>query len=459
MKAPIRQFIILAFLLVSASGCVSFPDYHPDLPEDIGNDGLVVGQVVGIGQLRGWSRYTDVLVNDRKKGRVVNGFVAFAMSPGEYDLSGLYNESYGGSSSYGSYRVTTVYKTTLPLKRKFTVRPKGVTNLGLIVLYPDPGDKEQKKFMTLFLDNTKDMKSFIKSGYPVLAGRVNVDAMTLAPGALMPANLLEPLRKEIAIKEANFSKGYAAYVAGDVGTVAEVERDKDGKMAGVKLIDVSTVSNLQSQSPNYVQDRFAFLTTSNRLFFVQNGKATEKRPPDGLRAGKVFVFGKSDLVITDDKFEIYTSANNGDAWQAYLGHVTEKKTSASMSPGPEGYYIYASQPPVLLYNSYGKSDVRPVAFPAELKNLGLLREKPVGLFAETHTSVFKETEKRTFFLRPRGKTAWEARSMPAANCEYIRFADGEGKNVSTVCGESAVGGGGPRFQYVSGDSGRTWQRK
>ena len=459
MKSQMYRFVIIVLLLVSASGCVSFPDYRPDLPEDIGGDGLVVGQVVGIGRLRGWAHYTDVLINDRKKGRVVNGFVAISLSPGEYDLSGLYNESYGGSSSYGSSRVTTIYKTTMPLKRKFTVKPKGVTNLGLIVLYPDPGDKEQKKFMTLFLDNTADMKSFVKSGYPVLARSVNVDAMSLAPGALMPANLLEPLRKEIAIKEANFSKGYATYVAGDVGALAEIEKDKNGKITGVKLIDVSTVSNLQSHSPNYVWDRFAFLTTSNRLFYVQNGKATEKRPPSGLRAGKVYAFGKTDLVITDDKFEIYTSTNNGDAWQPYLAYAIEKKKTASMSPGPEGYYIYATEPPVLLYNSYGKSDLKPVTLPTELKNLGLLREKPVGLFAEHQTTYYKETDKRIYFFRSKGKTAWETRFMPSTNCEYIRFEDLEGKNFSTVCGETAVGGGGPRFQYVSSDSGRTWQRK
>jgi hypothetical protein len=459
MKSLMYRFVIFVLLLISTSGCVSFPDYRPDLPEDIGGDGLVVGQISGAGQMRGWSRHADVLINDSKKGKVVNGFIAIPLGPGDYDLSGLYSESYGGSSKYGSTTYTTIYKTTLPLKRKFTVKSKGITNLGLIVLYADPGDKEKKKFMTLFLDNTTDMKSFIKSGYPLLAGRLNVDAMSLAPGALMPANLLEPLRKEIAIKEANFSKGYATYVAGDVGALAEIEKDKDGKMTGVKLIDVPTVSNLESHSPNYVWDRFAFLTTSNRLFFVQNGKATEKRPPSGLRAGKVYAFGKSDLVIMDDKFEVYTSTNNGDAWQAYLGHTTEKKKSASMSPGQEGYYIYAAEPPVLLYNSYGKSDIKPIALPEELKRIGLLREKPAGLIAETQYSGYKDTEKRAYFFRSKGKTAWETRSMPSTNCEYIRFEDQEGKNFSTVCGEIAVGGGGPRFQYVSSDSGRTWQRK
>jgi hypothetical protein len=459
MTPHFSRLVLIVLLIVGLGGCASFPEYRPDLPEDVGSDGLVVAQVVGIDNLRGWSRYTDVLVNDKKKGRVVNGFVAFPLSPGDYDLSGLFNESVTGSSSAGAYRVTTVSTTTLPLKRKFTVRPREVTNLGLIILYPDPNDKERKKFLRLFADNTVDMKHFVKTAYRQLATKLNVDNMALAPGDLIPPVLTEALRKDIATREAIQSQGYAHYVAGDVGTVAEVQKDKDGKISGVELIDVPTLSNLQSESPNYVLDRLAFLTTNNRLFVVQNGKATEKRPPNGLRAGKVFAFGKTDLAIIDDRFEIYTSANNGDAWQSHLAYKTEDKTSARLSPGAEGYYIYAATPPVALSYTLGKGDLRPLPLPQELKALGFLREKPVGLFAENQTSVFKETEKRTFFFLPQGKTTWDARMMPAANCEYIKFADMEGKNVSTVCGESAVGGGGPRFQYTSGDGGKTWQRK
>jgi hypothetical protein len=452
----IRSFrvTVLFLLIVPVAGCVKLPDYRPDLPENlISGSGLVVGQVVGVGRLSQWSIYKDVLINDRKRSKVVNGFIAIPLSPGEYSFSSLYDET---STSSGTY----IYRhmTTLPIKRKFTIRPGEVTNLGLLVLYPDPNDKEQKKFLRFFVDNTADMKHFLKTAYPLLAPKLRVDSMTLAPGDLIPANLLELLRKDIAMKEVVASGGYAAYVAGDVGTLAEPQRDKDGKISGVKLIDVPTVSNIQSDSPNYVKDRFAFLTTNNRLFLVQNGKVDEKRPPDGLRAGKVFVFGTSDVVIVDDKFEIYSSANNGDRWQAYLGHATEKKTTAKLSPGAEGCYAYTAKPPVLLYAGYGKSEFRPVELPADMKSLGLLREKPVGLFAERETTYFKETEKRPFFFRPAGKAAWETRSMPANNCEHIRFTDGEGKNLSTVCGESAVGGG-PRFQYASGDGGKTWQKK
>ena len=460
MRKRLILFVMLGALsMVLLTGCVSLPDYRPDLPEDIGDKGLVVGQVVGIGRLWQWSIYKEVLINNRKKGKVVNGFIAFPLSPGEYELSGLYSESYGGSSSYGGYTVTTMNTTTLPVKRKFVVRSKEITNLGLIVLYPDPGDKEQKKFMRLFVDNTSDMKHFLKSGYPLLAQKLRTDTMTLAPGDLMPANLLEALRKEIAIKDAASSGGYATYVAGDVGTLAEVQKNKDGKVSGVRLIDVPTVSSLQSESPNYVKDRFAFLTKNNRLFFVQNGKVAEKRTPDGLRAGKVYALGTSDLVIVDDKLEIYASTSNGDRWQSYLGSVTEKKSDAKVSPGATGYYAYIATPPLALFSAYGRTEFKSVELPVEIKSIGLLREKPAGLFAEREISFYMETEKRPFFFRAAGKTAWDPRSMPTPNCAHIRFLDNEGLNLSTECGDRAVGFGGPKDLYVSKDGGKTWQKK
>lgn len=459
MAKRLFPICILLLLLGITAGCVSLPDYRPDLPEEIGNDGLVVGQVVGIGRLWQWSIYKEVLVNNRKRGKVVNGFIAFSLSPGEYELSGLYSETYGGSSSFGGYTVTTMNTTTLPLKRKFMVRPKEVTNLGLIVLYPDPGDKEQKKFMRLFVDNTPDMKQFIKTGYPLLAQKLKTDTMALAPGDLMPANLLEALRKEIAMKNAVSSGGYATYVAGDVGTLAEVQKDKDGKVSGVRLMDVPTVSSLQSESPNYVKDRFAFLTKNNRLFFVQNGKVTEKRPPDGLRAGKVYALGMSDLVIVDDKLEIHISTSNGDRWQSYLGSVTEKKANAKVSPGATGYYAYIATPPLALFSAYGRTEFKSVELPAEIKSIGLLREKPAGLFAEREISFYMETEKRPFFFRPAGKTVWDPRTMPTPNCTHVKFVDNEGLNLSTECGDRAVGFAGPKDQYVSKDSGKTWLKK
>lgn len=62
-----KRFFVCAVIFVLlgiVTGCVSLPDYRPDLPEDIGNDWLVVGQVVGIGRLWGWSHdYKEVFIS------------------------------------------------------------------------------------------------------------------------------------------------------------------------------------------------------------------------------------------------------------------------------------------------------------------------------------------------------------------------------------------------------------
>lgn len=76
------KVIIVLLLLVAFAGCLSFPRYRPELPEDIGSDGLVVGQVAGIGTLSGWSSHVNVVINSRKKGIIVNGFIAIPLSPG-----------------------------------------------------------------------------------------------------------------------------------------------------------------------------------------------------------------------------------------------------------------------------------------------------------------------------------------------------------------------------------------
>jgi hypothetical protein len=456
-----RMSVVTILLLFSlTAGCTSLPEYRPELPDDLGDNGLVVGQVVGFGRLLGWSMYKDVLIDNHKKGTVVNSFISIPLSPGEYEFSSLFSASPGGSNAYGGVTVTMTNTTTMPVKRKFTVRSKQITNLGLLVLYPDQSDKDQNKFLRMFVDNTVDMKHFIKTAYPVQASRLNVDAMTLAPGELMPDGTLQLLRKELATKLAVAPGSYVSYVAADLGTLAEVQKGKDNKPVGVKLMNVATVSNLQSASPNYVKDRFAILTKNNRLFLVKGDNVVEKRPPAGLRAGSVFVMGTNDLVIVDDKFELYVSSDNADRWQQSLAWVTQESVRTGASPGANGYYAYTVEPPRALIASYGKLDFRPVELPKDMETLGLLREKPAGLFAERDITFYMESEKRPFFFRASNQSAWETRSMPVANCKHIDFLDSAGLNISTECSDRAVWHpAGKRQQYLSKDGGRTWDKK
>ncbi len=346
---------------------------------------------------------------------------------------------------------------TLKIKRKFTVRSGEVTDLGLIILYGDPRDKEHKTITGFFLDNRDDMKHFLKDSYPSLARKINVDAMTLAPGELMPGLRLSLLRKELATWAIKRSGSTVPYVADRAGTLAEVQTGPDGKPTGFKLIDIPTLASIKSVSPWFVKDRMAFLTNNNRLFLVENGKAIEKRAPPGLRTGSVFVFGASDMVILDDHFELYTSSDNGDHWQTNTSIRTADVVKPKLAVGKNGYYLYEGKTPKLLFSTFGKTEFTPVELPDEIREVGLIQERPVGIFAEQATSFFKEAEKRPFFFRIAGGTAWEKRFMPDRNCQYMRFLEDE--SVFTDCSDAAVGTGGDKVQYVSTDNGMNWQKK
>lgn len=444
----------VVLLLIVVAGCAS-PRYRPELPEDIGSDGLLVGQVASIGTLPGWSNIVDVVViDDAKKGTVVNGFIAIPLRPGEHTLDSFYNSD---MSTSRDGRKTTIHRRTLNIKRKFTIRSGEVTDLGLLILDFASADKKPVIVPISFLDNRADMKQFLKYSYPLLAEKVHVDAMTLAPGVLLPDSQLSVLRKKLAARAIKQSGGGVPYVGDRAGTLAEIQTGPDGKPTRFKLITLPTLADLRSASPCFVKDRMAFLTDNNRLFLVENGKAIEKHPPRGLRAGSVFVFGASDIVILDDHVELYTSSDNGDHWESNTGLRTEDVVRPRLAIGKNGYYLYNENTRTLLFSTFGKTEFTSLELPDEIRDLRLVQERPAGIFAEQATSTFKESEHRPFFFRAAGKTAWEKRSMPDRNCQYIGFLEDE--SVSTECSDLAVGSGGDKVRYVSSDNGISWQKK
>jgi hypothetical protein len=428
---------------LSVAGCApQYAKYRPELPDEIGGKGLVVGEVHGIGSLSGFNHYVDVNIDGGRKGAVAKGLIAIPMSEGEHSLDSLFQKTFAGSTLSGSVRITTYNTQTLPIKRAFTVRAGKVTDLGLLVLYPDPGDKEKKHFLKMFVDDREDMKRLLKNAYPALAAKLDVDGMTLAPGQLMPDNLLQALRKDLAKSEMVRTQGYPNFVAASVGTAAQVVRDKDGRAVDVKLIDMPTVASVRSSSPNFVADRMAILMNNERLFVVKDGRAVERTAPRGLRAGTVYALGARDLAIVDDRMEIYTSADEGKTWNAFTEMTTEKETATKIVPAPDGFYVYGAKPPTVLHVAAG-SRPTPVDVPA-MKYLGQFSARPFGLYAEEGAAA------RQFHFRGARADAWETRAYPAPNCRHINFTDKEGANVSIICS---------RMTYVSSDGGRAWTRK
>ena len=449
---------VVMLLLIVFSGCATVPRYRPDLPEDIGNNGLFVGQIVCIGTLPKWSSLNDIVIDGKiNRDVVVNGFFAIPLSPGEHTLNSLHSENSDLHSSTAARTVVKVYRSTLRIRSKFRIRSGAVTDLGLMILYADPKDTEQKDGMpTYYLDNRADMKLFLKYSYPALVEKLHVDNMSLAPAGLLPADRLSSVRQELADRAVKRSDGSAFYVAAAAGTLAQVQFGEDGKQKGFNLIDMPSLAGIRSASPAFEKDRAAFLTNNNRLFIVEKGKTIEKRAPFGLRAGSIFAYGTSEIAILDDHFELYTSSDNGDSWQMNTSLRTDEVVNPKLAVGKDGYYLFAEKNPKLLFSRFGKTEFMRIALPDEIRALGAIHERPAGLFAEELVSPFKEGERRAFVFRPTRGTTWEKRSMPYRNCTYMRFLE-EG-SVIVECSDEAVRTDGDKDRYISADNGKSWQK-
>ncbi len=452
MKRKSKLGVLVLSIMVLA-GCVAAPKYRPELPEEIGGKGLVVAEVVGINRLSGWSTNSgNVLINKKSyNNALVKGLIAVPLAAGEYSLDALNYVTYGGSTTAGTVTYTTKYSTTMPLNRKFTIRPGEVTNIGLILLYPDPEDKENKRFFRFFIDNRDDMKIFLKTFYPALAARMKVDAMTLSAGEyLKDPKLLQSLRREIALKGFIASRATADYVAGNVGTVAKVKRGKDGKMSDVQVLDVDTLSNIATQSSDQKSDRLVFMTANNRLFLVTGGAVKEKRPPTALRDGEVLAAGAKDIVIVDDRLEVYVSNDNGETWKTNDTFMVKDDVRPKFMAGERSYYIYSSYPPVLITGVYDRAELAKLELPEKLGNIQHVTEKKSGLFVETHVTAWTKDTPFPFYVKKDAAAPWEARAMPRISCYAIRFLDDTGNNLETLCQKET---------FQSSDGGRRWQKK
>jgi len=444
---------VLVLSIIMFAGCSVAPKYRPELPEEIGGKGIVVGEVVGINRLSGWSTNSGNIVIGKKTytNGLVKGLIAVPFDKGEYSLDALNYVTYGGSTTNGNVTYTTKYSTTMPLNRKFTIWPGEVTNIGLILLYPDPEDKENKRFFRFFIDNRDDMKRFLKTFYPALSASMKVDAMTLSAGEyLKDPKLLQALRRDIALKEFVASRAAADYVAGNVGTVAKVKRGKDGKISDVQVLDVETLSNIVSKSSDHNSDRLVFMTANNRLFLVTGGAVKEKRPPAALRDGNLYALGSKDIVIVDDLLEIYVSNDNGETWKSSEGFVVKEPVKRKFVTGERSYYVYSTYPPVLIAGAYGKTELAKLVLPEKLGNIQTVTEKKAGLFVETHITAWTKNTPFPFYVKKDAASPWETRAMPMISCYGIRFLDDAGNNLETLCLKET---------FQSSDGGRRWTKK
>lgn len=440
---------LFTFLLSLLSGCASVPQ-RPELPESIGNDGLVVAEVQGLGRLALFG-YADVIIKGGKSGKLAGSYLAHALPPGQYTLEALRQTSPGGSSSVTGVTVTTTNIATLPIKIDFTVRAGEVTNLGQLLLVPNEKDPQKKLFAVHAVDNTADMRYFLQTFYPKLYASLGKATMTLAPGKYTQGQELQRLRRYIALKRGGSMASRLRYVAGPAGTLAVLDRAADGSVKEVRLLDSPVIASVRHEAEQQAYDRFAFTTSDNRFFIVKAGQVEARslpiEKPDGL-----FLFRDRGVVVIDDKFNLYTSNDDGRSWQHYAGAIVDASQSSwhdGLTEDRDGYYTYRHFPPRLAYAKYGSAEYQPVALPKDATNIRRLTARQSGLFLEKEVAAWSSNTPHPFFVRARAGDEWQIRHKPRAMCDLFEFLDESGQQLRVRCSGEV---------YESSDGGVIWRR-
>lgn len=445
---------LTALLLIA--GLTACAGYRPDLPEDLGERGLLVAQIGAMDDFA-WlndakvhfsGMYRPAIVSDAVD-HVIRGYVAIPLSEGEYSLAALSrvtgNSSISMPSAAGGGAMHITHRESVPINKPFKIKPGTVTNLGLLVVIPasDTG----RTFRAVSVDNNEHMRQFLRTHYPALTAKLPLNEMTLAPGDYARGPQLAAMRREVMTYTLKAGAARSAYcIAGPAGTLGYVERKPDGGVAGTKYFNLDTVAKFESFGDNPLHRRCAGLTSDRRLFVVSDGRLQERALPAGVREGVVTALGGQGLVIVDNKWEIYTSADNGATWKTDLSLAQKDEDKyIRLVAERNGFYLYRESGKQITYRN-DQGIQRSIPLPPDAEWIESVTQTRAGLYLHTGAGTWSYRYGAHLLAEPHG--TWESLPMPQ-KCNAFTVNDAAGKHLSAVCEGRTM---------ASKDGGRTWER-
>jgi hypothetical protein len=467
------RYLVALLLAVFVQGCVSTSSV-PELPETLGENGLLVGKIYMPGSYR-WGNSQVTIDGQIHNASLRDGYLALSLAPGEHTLQNLRTQGWNekvsretstspfvpvkGGGSSGGYRAptyyytpgSTTYYTTLPINQKFKIEAGRITSVGMYVFLVDQNDP--KKFFTIQLDNSKEMSYYLDTNYPALMGKLIDRNLVLAPGKYIDATKLPSLRQLIAAKE--YGAGHfvpsrnLAVAYGNAGTIVALHLDKDKKDAPPKIdiLDTGTLADI-----NDVQlqgERLNFLTADGQILVLNNTTLSRQAIPYRVQPLHFRYFGEHGIVVVDNRRRLLFSNNDGQSWSTYEGVLLEKPSNASaLTSTRDGVYLYSTDgvPKSISFHGYNPPTHVTVPTPVER---GSIPAYTYSRLVATDAGLFIDyIGARDFHFKPAGQNDWQLRSTPVGKCERIVYEpSGRGLNISC-----------DKIGYRSDDGGQNWHQ-
>ena len=442
-------FVVLFFAIIFFHGCLGTSNrIRPELMADYG---LVAARFAtnddGAFFLSGDAKISGFW----KQGAIEKRRMLMQLKPGNYILEGISSTGMGMSSSFMGAKVTHRTTTSFDFSAAFEVRAGHVTNLGVIFFYIT--DKAGQKGNVYYVDNSQDVRWFLKNQYPSISERTESKDILTASVSYLNPDLIDKLRYSL-VKELPINQLRHDFAVSKLGTLYQFQKTPSGKIESVKVVDVNTYEHICRYTA--LNKRFAFLSPhenlGTQLNICESDRISKKTCPVGDINSTVILFGDKGVVTSDRTKSIFISFDNGDSWEKHepiLGkNQTENGNELVIFGGNSGFYAFIMGQPTLIYRPYQRnssSNLLP-SLPDTFQLKGLV-ETSDGIFTFPTGDTDERTNYDKIYFLPNGSDRWIERNCPLKN---HRFND-----IYEFNDQIAIRGGGQFWK--SNDSGRTWQ--
>ncbi len=378
-----------------------------------------------------------------------NSFINLELKEGEYELVALHLK--GKDFGYNKFM-------KIPFEESFMIKAGTVTNGGQIFLVRE--DTSSMKIMTLKVDNTVDVKQYIRTYKPEYAA--NLDALQPAWNFLKKStidSMVEAYAKTLVDRQKASEKKSVIYTYATLGIVINLERDADGTIVDYSLVPTPSYQQIEHMS---LKGDKLICTLANGSFLYGDKNGLDFMPmPEGLETLPNLYMVDKQFLLIDNHFDIFSADDQFD-WKAQkefnngkseMGKFFSAASYPTFYEGKQNLYIYSKatgKQKLLLKSSRSQIHFEEVTLSDDVKRVTMVTETPEKLILGPDLKL-NATAKRPAYLyiKDHHSDQWEVRDLPRGDCN--RFFPGKDQSILyTECSSNNW--------FESHDFGKTWSK-
>ncbi len=378
-----------------------------------------------------------------------NTFINLELREGEYELKALHLK--GSEFGYNKY-------LDVPINESFEIKQGKVTNGGLIFLVRE--NTSSMQIMTLKMNNTPDVKRYLKTYKPEFAGQL--DALEQAWGFIDNSTvdkMVEAYAKNLVDRQKKSTKKNVIYTYATLGIAIKMERDSEGNITDYRLISTPSYQQILKM---VLKDDKIICTLANGSFLYGDDEGLDFIPmPEGLATVPNLHAIDDNFVLIDNNFNIFSS-NSEFNWKAQSDYSISKSEmgkffSAPSYPvfykGKKHIYIYSKasgKQKLLLQSARDEIYFEKVSLSDEVKRVPMVTETPTKLILGPDLKLNASAKRPAYlYIKDHNSDTWVVRDLPRGDCN--RFYPGKDQTILyTECSENNW--------YESHDYGKTWSK-